>query len=361
MSDASLEELHKRLATFTEQLESIHTLLQTDPENAEFLNIAQDLVEVIRLTKEMIDLKLNTKSTGGNNAVVTSGRADSTQEDEEETTTSSKEPVLGFAPGSNCEALSQNTWFPAHIESITANNTYKVQYLGFGNQDELPASSLRAIEQEGAELLPPKDEITVGFKCRAKYYVDGQYYTAAVTALTTYGFQVLFDGYGNSEEVPYEYFRPLPASSDASTTASAPVAVSSTKTAAVPALPSREAVIAKPIKVPENLQILPTDSEAEKERKRKRLKHINKLNKVKEIENERNIKQHDWRSFQNKAMKKGVKGSGVLSKRGSMFASPDTVQGRVGVVGSGHGMTAYEDTRKKAKRSHLEGSAPSRS
>lgn len=53
-ADVALEELQTRLLTFTQQLESIHELLESDPQNAEFLGIARDLVEVIRLTKEMV-------------------------------------------------------------------------------------------------------------------------------------------------------------------------------------------------------------------------------------------------------------------------------------------------------------------
>lgn len=53
-ADVGLDELQTRLVTFTQQLESIHELLQSDPQNEEFLGIAQDLVEVIRLTKEMV-------------------------------------------------------------------------------------------------------------------------------------------------------------------------------------------------------------------------------------------------------------------------------------------------------------------
>lgn len=53
-ADVVLEELQTRLLTFTQQLESIHELLESDPQNAEFLGIARDLVEVIRLTKEMV-------------------------------------------------------------------------------------------------------------------------------------------------------------------------------------------------------------------------------------------------------------------------------------------------------------------
>jgi survival-of-motor-neuron-related-splicing factor 30 len=232
-------------------------------------------------------------------------------------------------------------------------------YFGFGNRDELPAASLRAIDVDSAHSdLPESVVITEGFKCEAKYYVDSQYYTCSVTKVTAHGFQVLFDGYGNSEEVPYEYMRPAATAVEATATATvaatpaaAPTAGHATaKSATIKPAP---AVVDKPIKIPENLQILPTDSEAEKERKRKRIRAIKSLNRHKNIDNERNLKQHDWKVFQHKATKKKVKGaSGVLSKRGtSMFASPDSVNGRVGVVGSGQGMTPqFEDARKKLKR-----------
>lgn len=53
-ADAELEELQSRLVTFTDQLQSIHELLQADPQNGEFVSIAKDLVEVIQLTKEAV-------------------------------------------------------------------------------------------------------------------------------------------------------------------------------------------------------------------------------------------------------------------------------------------------------------------
>lgn len=53
-ADAGLEELQSRLVTFTDQLQSIHELLQADPQNEEFVGIAKDLVEVIQLTKEAV-------------------------------------------------------------------------------------------------------------------------------------------------------------------------------------------------------------------------------------------------------------------------------------------------------------------
>lgn len=352
-ADASLEELETRLVTFTEQLQNIHELLQSDSTNTEFLSIAKDLVEVIQLTKETIDLKVN--------------GASSTKDLELQTPRERhQEPLqveLKYKPGVMVEALQQGLWYPAYIHSVTSTGSYNLKFLGFGTNAELKEDALRPIEVdvEQAAKLPPKEAIAEGFRCQAKYYVDSVIYPGSVTMVTELGFQVLFDGYGNSEEVPYEYLQPAAtpleaevgtAAAQTSTTNAGDGATAIVGTATEPKV--APAVIHKPIKIPENLQILPSDTEAEKERKRKRLRAIKSLNRHKNIDNERNIKQHDWKAFQYKAKKKGLKKgvSGVLSKRGSsMFASPDTVQGRVGVVGSGQGMTGFQDTRiKKSKQ-----------
>ncbi|EGZ12473.1 hypothetical protein PHYSODRAFT_352241 [Phytophthora sojae] len=353
-TDASLEELETRLVTFTEQLQNIHELLQSDPTNAEFLSIAKDLVEVIQLTKETIDLKVNAASS-------TQDAAPQEPKKQQQQTTPTLD--LKFSPGCVVEAQQQGVWYPAHVESVTSDGSYNVKFLGFGTSAELQDDALRDIEvdAEDAAKLLPKEAIAEGFKCRAKYYADAVVYPCSVTKVTALGFQVLFDGYGNSEEVPYEYLKPAAAAAAAQDQVVSVAAAAShstnaadataTHTAAAPAAAAlAPAVIAKPIKIPENLQILPTDSEAEKERKRKRVRAIKSLNRHKNIDNERNIKQHDWKAFQHKAKKKGLKKgvSGVLSKRGSsMFASPDTVQGRVGVIGSGQGMTTFQDARNK--------------
>ncbi|KAG1701864.1 hypothetical protein DVH05_010355 [Phytophthora capsici] len=335
-ADASLEELETRLVTFTEQLQNIHELLQSDPTNTEFLTIAKDLVEVIQLTKETIDFKVNAQVPEQKNSQIP------------------LQLELKYSPGTVIEALQKGVWYPAHVDSVTSEGSYNVKFLGFGTTAELKEEDLRAIDfdAELAAKLPPKETITEGFKCQAKYYVDSVVYPCSVTKVTELGFQVLFDGYGNSEEVPYEYLKPVVAEEvGTAAQASSTNEVDATVTqAAAPAPSLAPAVIHKPIKIPENLQILPSDTEAEKERKRKRVRAIKSLNRHKTIDNERNIKQHDWKAFQHKAKKKGLKKgvSGVLSKRGSsMFASPDTVQGRVGVVGSGNGMTSFQDVRNK--------------
>ncbi|CAI5738048.1 unnamed protein product [Hyaloperonospora brassicae] len=348
-ADASLDELEARLVTFTEQLQNIQELLQSDATNAEFLSIAKDLVEVIELTKETIDIKVKNETKKASSVQVIAPQA--VQERRQEP----PQLEIEFEPNTAVEALQQGVWYPAHVESVTSDGHYNVTFFSFGTSAVLQQDEMRGIDVDAVEAaqLPAKEVITEGFKCRAKYYADAVVYSCSVTKVTPLGFQVLFDGYGNSEEVPYEYLRPaLDSSETVVDGATAQTCTSDPVDGAAAALAPKvtPVVIHKPIKIPENLQILPSDSEAEKERKRKRLRAIKSLNRHKNIDNERNLKQHDWKAFQHKAKKKGIKKgvSGVLSKRGSsMFASPQTVEGRVGVMGSGQGMTNFPDARNK--------------
>lgn len=57
---------------------------------------------------------------------------------------------------------------------------------------------------------------------------------------------------------------------------------------------------------------------------------------------------NEWQTFKDKAAKKKPTGFVSNLKKESMFKSPEEVNGRVGVIGSGQGVTEFV-TRKKAK------------
>jgi survival of motor neuron-related-splicing factor 30 len=107
--------------------------------------------------------------------------------------------------------------------------------------------------------------------------------------------------------------------------------------------------------IPDHLRLLPTDSEEEKARKRKKVKHLKaqwKQRHAGALEAQAEAQQGggpgSWKDYLNKSKKKS-KGLGAL-KKGSIFKSPDTVDGRVGVVGSGQGMTDFEKRNTFTKR-----------
>jgi len=64
------------------------------------------------------------------------------------------------------------------------------------------------------------------------------------------------------------------------------------------------------------------------------------------IDKEAKGRQSTWLDFANKATKQ--KGQGLIKKKQeSIFKSPDTVMGKVGVVGSGREMTKVDSARVK--------------
>jgi survival of motor neuron-related-splicing factor 30 len=96
------------------------------------------------------------------------------------------------------------------------------------------------------------------------------------------------------------------------------------------------------IPIPEKLKILPTDTEEEKLRKKKKLKAIKNHNRNVSRELEMQETQQSWKKFINKGTKRSL--TGVT--KSSIFATTEDVQGKVGVVNSGKGLTEFSQRKK---------------
>ena len=97
-------------------------------------------------------------------------------------------------------------------------------------------------------------------------------------------------------------------------------------------------------KIPENLKILPNDSAEERKHKRKKLKHLKQRHKNGIIERNLQSKKGKWQLFNERAK---LKAKGHFNmKRNSNSIFKTTVGGKVGVMGSGKGMTTYREKRK---------------
>jgi len=112
--------------------------------------------------------------------------------------------------------------------------------------------------------------------------------------------------------------------------------------------------------IPKHLKILPTDSEETRNGKRKRLKAMKSAIRQKKLEGDRNDRKTAWQEFTTKSSKK-IK-AGFMSGRAkeSIFKSPDTVDGKVGVTGSGNSLTpipVFKGTEVMRKK-HLPGILP---
>ncbi len=142
--------------------------------------------------------------------------------------------------------------FAGVITGLMSDKEYRVKYYEYEVEVSLPADSLRRLIVQDAMQSA---DVTIGTVCQCKYSVDQTYYEAVITGITQYGFVVTYPQYGNTEEVPVEYLKHsfTLSKQDSSSSSSKPSMIdknnsaNSKKTGLIP--------------IPENLQILPTDTE----------------------------------------------------------------------------------------------------
>ncbi|KAG6829397.1 hypothetical protein H0H92_004665 [Tricholoma furcatifolium] len=214
------------LETYQVQLSQVETALALDPENAELSSLANELKELIQLTKAAL----------------------------------------------------------AQAEAASSSKS-----------DRKTASST------------PTQSWTAGDECLAKYSIDGAWYPARITSVggstENRVYSIVFKGYNTTELVKAAEIKPLPPNYVAPPTA--------------------------------NKRKLTQEEEEDREKKKK--KNEKKLEVRAQKAKEQNQKQASWQKFAKKSEKKGVHIAGVAGT--SIFKTPDNPLGRVGVTGSGKGMT----------------------
>ncbi|XP_028323611.1 survival of motor neuron-related-splicing factor 30 [Gouania willdenowi] len=166
-----------------------------------------------------------------------------------------------------------------------------------------------------ADKAPVKGFWKVGDKCLAVWSQDGQVYEAEIEDIDRENgtAAVTFTGYGNAELIPLQK-----------------------------------------LKAADEGQLVLNDGSAKRKSKKeqvaeqreyKKKKAQKKVIRMKELEQEREDQKSKWQQFNNKAYSKNKKGQ---VKR-SIFASPESVSGKVGVGTCGIAdkpMTQYNDTSK---------------
>ncbi|KAG8715487.1 hypothetical protein FRC11_003793 [Ceratobasidium sp. 423] len=187
--------------------------------------------------------------------------------------------------------------------------------------DSAPAASSSGTSAPASSNKPkqptrPAASLQAGDECLAKYSSDGQWYPARITSVGGSDerrvFSVVFKGYNSTELVDAASLKPMPAGG----------------------YRGHNAAI--------NKRKLSPEEEAERERKKK--KNEKKLEVRAQKAKEQNNKQAAWQKFAKKSEKKGVVIAGVQGS--SIFRTPDNPHGRVGVTGSGKGMTEYAAREK---------------
>ncbi|KAI4298902.1 hypothetical protein L6164_032415 [Bauhinia variegata] len=287
--ELSIEELASNLSTYKEQLHQVRQLLNDEPGNAEYVDMERELVEVIALTEELL-------STAKPNEISESDA------------------------GSNADA-SQGLSMPE------------------GNK----------IEPES--ILDHQEKFPVGSRVLAVWSEDGEWYKATIEATTPNGYYVCYDEWGNKEEVDPANVKPVEES-----TANALLEVERVAEATKQAIKRKIAQAAtidfQSRSLPAKLRIEPDDPDDVKAAKRKKIHAFKSKVRVEQLEVVQNKRQNAWQQFQ--STKGKAKKIGFFSgrKRESIFKSPDDPHGKVGVTGSGKGLTEFQ---RREKHFHLKG------
>ncbi|XP_046994974.1 survival of motor neuron-related-splicing factor 30 [Schistocerca americana] len=180
---------------------------------------------------------------------------------------------------------------------------------------ELTAKLLAAEEPNVSRIVPVRKDWKVGDRCLAIWSGDGQYYEATIEDITEDGDEVsvVFDNYKNSEVTSVALLKELKAGAKR---------------------PAEDGADSKAKKL-----ALSKQREYQKKKKQK------KLQRYKQLEEEREGEKNKWLAFNSKTSKKGM-------TRKSIFASPDNVNGRVGIGTcgmSGRPMTEFTTAEKWRK------------
>ncbi|KZT75191.1 hypothetical protein DAEQUDRAFT_761135 [Daedalea quercina L-15889] len=171
------------------------------------------------------------------------------------------------------------------------------------------ASSSKAESSRKAAAVSTARTWSAGDECLAKYSGDSQWYPARITSVggstDNRVYSVMFKGYNSTELVNATQIKALPPNHQSA----GPSAGNKRKLTKV----------------------------EEEERERKKKKNEKKVEAKAAKAKEQTEKQQSWQKFAKKSEKKGIHIAGVSGT--SIFKTPDNPLGRVGVTGSGKGMT----------------------
>jgi len=330
--DDDLASLQAKLKTYGDQMVQVEGLIQQDPTNQEWLKLKSDITEVMQLTTEYVKIKTQEARQAAQSSTVAQAspapvgttavnQSAASAAVGAETVPDGWKPIVGQA----CEASFDKRWYPVHVTAAHEDEAYSVVFYTHNNSEVVEGANLRPLMDANPAPID-KDTLESGQACQARFAADGTWYASKIDSVSERGCMVTFTEYGNQEEVPFLWIR-----------LAEEKATKKQKRKA-----KRDGLI----QIPASLHILPTDSETDKKRKQKRVKVIKNKNKrkIQEVANKK--KQTSWLKFHKKTKGRRIKGSmNSLGKR-SIFSSPDSLEGRVGVTGSGQGMTEF-NTRKK--------------
>lgn len=202
-------------------------------------------------------------------------------------------------------------WYPALLEEIdTLDKSAVACFYGFNERVRVPFTFI--------QLVPvPVFPLQEGTEIEALYTRDGKWHPATIEGVNGDLVCVKYRKWPTKENIRLPYIR-LSADSHRTLTDRAV------------------------FEVPDKLKVLPNDPSDVREMKKKRVKAMKKSWRQQQHEKASAAYQSSWKTF------KQTTEASSLTKlhKSSLFRSPDTVEGKVGVTGSGQGVTHFQDKVK---------------
>ncbi|PWN51234.1 hypothetical protein IE53DRAFT_58808 [Violaceomyces palustris] len=293
------------LQVYEHQLSQVESALSSDPSNAELKNLRDELVNLITLTKSLVE------------------------------TQPAAPEVKPSAASSRPKASSSSSPPPPAQLSPTHDSNN-------------PASA--AIPAQYA--TKPAHRFAAGEDCQARYAADGRWYPARITSVGGSAqnpvYSIVFKGYNTTELLTAADLRPnrVSASSATSSSAAAAAAITSSTTSTGRKRAAEEANVSgsdsKIGSASGSVAKKKQSEEEEAEKERKRRKNEKKSEKYAAKQAAQEDKAQAWQKFAKKGAKKGYGMGGEKS----IFKTPDDPYAKVGVVGAGRGMTQYNQRSK---------------
>jgi len=376
-AENSAEELRGKLSAYKTQLTQIESILQTDPENQQFVKLRDDLSTLIGMTQKLYDAAAVEATE---DTKVQGSTADTPVADvfTEAATSSSASVPLKLTNASATAVQAAEAAFPIETSReasgmgamgvgdvvlvsggerpyagyITATVTnpdlpggrgVRVKYYEFPDEVELPWSAVARIPQ-GEVSVSTRNSLVNDWQGQCKYGPDQRYYSVKVVALTAFGAIVVYPDFSGgisaaqTEEVPLAYLRPNKAK--ASTIAAATAAAAAAKATSGSSAGGPDAV-----EIPGKYQLKDTDTPAERAHKLKKIKSIKLKNKEMTKESEVMAVQQSWKKFVSHGGKRNLQGI----VKSSMFSSARASQEGGDIDAHNKDKMTNYDKRKKHK------------
>lgn len=244
------KELDDKLVLYKVQLNQVNDLLQVDAQNPQFLKLRDDLDSVIQLTSNLIQQVYSNQNDKSSVDDVEDYSVE-TEKFSIKKQSSYTAKTGAIVAGENVEVTGGDRLYAGTVVEVINDSEYKIKYFEFDSIVSLPVTSLLRMDVNNPPANQLEEyEVSVDMQCQCKYALDTQYYDCVITGVTKHGYNITFTQYGNSEEVPIEYLRNKPEEVSAFSSSGAARKESGPKK-------TSDGLIA----IPENLKILPTDTE----------------------------------------------------------------------------------------------------